>query len=480
MTTTRVDVEELRPLFLFEELREEQLEWLAERSQIRAYDTGAVVYREGEPSEALWVLLDGGVRLSRTVVGEDVVLNETTQPGAYAGAVRAFVTGRDPTYQTSLATTVPSRLLRLPAADFATFVREGCPMAVHLLDGLYVGIRNSEATLRQREHLAQLGTLSANLAHELNNPAAAAVRATEQLRSRVAGMRHKLGLLAEGGIDPVLIARMVQVQDAAVERAAKRRPALTALEETDLEDALADRLTDRGVTGAYDLAPVFAAAGMDPQWVDDVADEVGAGSVDPAFRWLAYTLETEALLDELEDTSTRIFTLVGAVKQYSRVDDAGHRESDLHAGLDSTAVMLGHKLSGVVVRRSYDRSLPPVPGYAAELNQVWTNLIDNAVDAMGGRGTLELRTRRDGDAAVVEVADDGPGIPEEVRDRLFEPFVTTKAVGEGSGLGLDNARRIVERRHLGSLTYSTGPDGTTFTVRLPLRPLVAAAPVHDA
>jgi signal transduction histidine kinase len=179
-------------------------------------------------------------------------------------------------------------------------------------------------------------------------------------------------------------------------------------------------------------------------------------------------LETEALMNEIEDASSRISTLVAAVKQYSHLDQAAHQEVDLHPGLDSTLVMLGHKLAGVRVERDYDRELPPVPAYASELNQVWTNLIDNAVDAMHGQGTLRLRTARDGDHAVVEVSDEGPGISEEVRDRVFDAFVTTKSAGLGSGLGLDNAKRIVERRHSGTISFTTGPDGTTFTVRLPL------------
>jgi signal transduction histidine kinase len=280
-------------------------------------------------------------------------------------------------------------------------------------------------------------------------------------------MRHKLGMIAEAGLDAELIARLIALQEAAVERAAKDREPLTALEEADLEDELVERMDALGVTAPHDLAPVFAAAGLDTAWLDAVVEEVGHESVD-ALRWLGYTLETEALMDEIEDATSRISTLVAAVKQYSYMDQATHQDVDLHPGLDSTVVMLGHKLSGVTVERDYDRTLPLVPAYAAELNQVWTNLIDNAVDAMDGRGVLRLHTSRDGDFAVVEVTDDGSGVPDTVRDRIFDPFVTTKPAGKGSGLGLENAKRIVERRHAGTLSFTTGPDGTTFTVRLPL------------
>jgi signal transduction histidine kinase len=468
-TTPQVGLDELRTLFLFESLGDEDLQWIADHAEVRVFDGDAVVFAQGDPSDALYVLLDGGLRLTKHADGEDVLINETTHRGAYSGATRAYATGHPQDYQTTLRTTRPSRFLRLSAEDFATLVTQQCPMAVHLLDGLYEGVRATESAMRQREHLVQLGHLSANLAHELNNPAAAAVRATEQLRGRMSAMRHKLGLLADGGLSPDLVARLVRTQEVAVERAAKPRPDLTALEESDLEDAIAERLEEVGVEGAYDLAPVFATAGMDAQWVDDVVEQVDSGlEWSAAFGWLRYTLETETLMSEIEEAATRISSLVGAVKQYSHMDQAQHQELDVKPGIESTLVMLARKLSGIEIRRDYAAALPAVPGYPAELNQVWTNLIDNAADAMGGSGVLTLRTRADDDAVFVEITDDGPGVPEEVRATLFDAFVTTKSTGEGSGLGLENAKRIIERRHGGSLNYSTGPEGTTFCVRLPL------------
>ena len=466
--TGAVDREELRGLFLFEALTDEQLDWLAQRGSRRVYDAGASVHREGEPGADLFVLLDGAVRLSRLVRGEDLVINETDYRGAYSGAIRAYVEPDAP-YSNSVVTTRPSSFFVLPAGEFAAFMRTWFPLAVHLLEGLFLGVRNTEATVRQREHLAQLGTLSANLAHELNNPAAAAVRATEQLRDRVAGMRHKLGMIAEGRVSADTIACLVSVQEAAVERAAKsRHEHRTPMQEADLEDILVDRLDELGVASAYELASVYVAAGLDVGWLDRVVAEVGEDQVDGALRWLAYTLETESLMDEIQDATGRISALVASVKQYAYLGGSSVQEVDVHVGLDSTVVMLGHKLQGVEVVREYDRTLPKVPAYAAELNQVWTNLIDNAADAMGGRGRLLLRTRREGDCAVVDVCDDGPGMPDAVQPQVFDAFFTTKAPGEGSGLGLDSARRIVEKRHRGRLSFTTGVDGTTFEVRLPL------------
>ncbi len=210
---TAFTLEELRTLFLFEKLTDEQLTWIAERAELRLYDEGAVVYREGEPGEALYLLLEGELRMLRNVSGEETTVLTTSHRGAYSGAMRAYVAGDHEAYQNSLVTTRPSRFLRLRADDFAELMREWFPMATHLLDGLYVGVRRSEGTLRQREHLAQLGVLSANLAHELNNPAAATVRATAQLRERVAGMRHKLGMIAQGPIDRRTIAALVSLQE---------------------------------------------------------------------------------------------------------------------------------------------------------------------------------------------------------------------------------------------------------------------------
>jgi signal transduction histidine kinase len=469
MTPTR---EELRSLFLFEGLSDEQLDWLAERAELRTYDAGAVMSREGDPATHLLVLVEGGLRLSRLANGEEMVINETTHRGAYGGAVRSYVDG-DETYIGSMTATQPSRVLALPAADFRELMRRWFPMAVHLLDGLYVGVRNSEAQVRQREHLASLGTLSANLAHELNNPAAATVRATSQLRSRVAGMRHKLGLLASGSIPQESLQGLVELQERAVEQAAKADRSLGPVEIADLEDAVTDRLEQLGVAAAYELAPVFAASGLDADWVSTAASCVDDAAVpglrEGALRWIAYTLETEALMDEIEDASTRISTLVAVVKDYSHMDAATEQDVDLHAGLDSTLVMLGAKLAGITVVKEYDRELPAVPARPAELNQVWTNLIDNAAAAMAGRGRLVLRTRRDGSEAVVEVADDGPGIPPDVLPRIWDAFFTTKPAGTGSGLGLDNVRRIVDRRHNGTVEVDTGAGGTTFRVRLPLQ-----------
>jgi signal transduction histidine kinase len=350
-------------------------------------------------------------------------------------------------------------------------------MATHLLEGLFFGIKNAQDAIGQRERLLALGSLSAGLAHELNNPAAAALRATGSLQDRVGGMRHKLALIAGHGYDPAFIAALVALADEAVERAAKART-LSAIEAADAEDAVSDWLDERGIPNGWDLAPSFVQAGLDSTWLDQVADAVRdcageSGDLDSAVRWLFYTVETEILMSEITDSITRISALVGATRQYSQLDRAPFQIVDMHDLLDSTLAMLGAKTgTGVKVVKDYDRSLPRIGVYPAELNQVWTNLIDNAVSAMGGTGTLTIRTSgramagRDGIA--IEFADTGPGVPEGIRERIFEPFFTTKPVGEGTGLGLDISWRIVVNKHHGDLRVDSAPGNTRFTVWLPL------------
>jgi signal transduction histidine kinase len=460
---------ELRSTFLFERLSDDQLDWLAERGRIETYAAGTVVYSEGEPATCFYVLLDGMLRLTKRMQRDDMELVRTDQRGVYAGATRAFVASSDEqTYSATLVAVTDCRFFLLPALDFATVLREWYPMAMHLLEGLFLGVRNADALVAQRERLIALGSLSAGLTHELNNPAAAAVRAASSLRQRVAGMRQKLALLADGSIDPGQLHRLTELQEAAVERAAKA-PIRTPLEVSDLEDELAEWLEGQGIGGGWELAAVYATAGLDVGWAEEVTSAVAPEFREGALRWLAYTLETEGLMTEIEDSVTRISTLVAAAKQYSQLDRAPYQTIDVHDGLTSTLVMLRARIgNGVRVVEDYDRSLPRIPAYPAELNQVWTNLIDNAVAAMGGQGTLTLRTRRDGDAVLVEVADTGPGVPEALHSRVFEPFFTTKPVGEGTGLGLDISYRIVVNRHHGDLRVLSAPGDTRFQVRLPL------------
>jgi signal transduction histidine kinase len=462
------DPAELRTLFLFEKLTDEQLAWLCDQGRVEAFEPGPV-YAEGEPATCFYVLIDGALVLSRRIGGEDVEINRTSQRGVYSGAWRAYLGDRVPqTYDSSMRVAEPSRFYVLDAQLFAKAISAWFPMALHLLEGLFFGIQNTQQAVGQRERLLALGSLSAGLTHELNNPAAAAVRATSSLRSRVAGMRHKLGTIAEGPYDRTVLAVLIKLQEDAVEHVAKA-PSLSGVEAADREDEIADWLADHDIADGWDIAPTFVQAGLDVAWLHKVTECVDGATLEGALRWLNYTLETELLMNEIEDSTTRISTLVAAAKQYSQMDRAPYQVVDVHELLDSTLMMLGRKIGDTItVVKDYDRGLPSIPAYAAELNQVWTNLIDNAVGAMPDGGTLTIRTARRDDRLLVEVRDTGTGVPADITSRIFEPFFTTKPFGEGTGLGLDISWRIVVKKHHGDLRVESEPGDTRFQVLLPM------------
>ncbi len=462
-------VDELRTLFLFEKLSDDQLQWLCERGHVELIEPGTV-YAEGSPATCFYVLLDGTVVLSRRVGADDIEVGRTSTRGVYTGAFMAYLGDSVPqVYNNSVRVTEPTRFFVLDASVFAELMHDWFPMAVHLLEGLFFGNKNAQQAIGQRERLLALGSLSAGLTHELNNPAAAAVRATATLRERVAGMRHKLGMIAGGKWDRTMLQTLIRLQEEAAERVPKAA-ALSPLEASDQEDAITDWLDSHEVRDGWDMAPTFVAAGLDVAWLDRVEATVDPGCLEAALRWLNYTVDTELLMNEIEDSTTRISTLVGAAKQYSQLDRAPYQVVDVHELLDSTLMMLSGKIPpGIKVVKEYDRSLPQIPAYAAELNQVWTNLIDNAVSAMNGTGTLTVRTGKvREDEVFVEFGDTGPGVPPEIKDRIFEPFFTTKPVGEGTGLGLDISWRIVVKKHHGDLSLESSPGDTRFRVRLPV------------
>jgi len=466
--TSACDPEELRTLFLFEKLTGEQLDRLCREGHVETIEPGQV-FAEGEPATCFYVLIEGTVVQSRKVGEDDVEVGRTSQKGVYSGAYMAYIGDRVPqVYANSLRVTEPSRFYVLGADCFAQIMNEWFPMPVHLLEGLFFGSQRTREAVGQRERLLALGSLTAGLTHELNNPAAAAVRATSSLRERVAGMRQKLKMIAGGKYDKAKLEPLVELQQRAAERVAKA-PSLDPMEASDREDEVSDWLEDHGCTEAWQLAPVFVQGGLYTDWLDEVQATVGDDMLEPALRWLNYTVETELLMNEIEDATTRVSTLVGAAKQYSQLDRAPFQVVDVHDLLSSTLLMMSAKLKGIKVVKNYDKTLPKIPAYAAELNQVWTNLIDNAAAAMHGTGTLTIRTAREDDELLVEIGDTGPGIPKEIQKRIFEPFFTTKPVGEGTGLGLDIAWRIIANKHHGDLRAESVPGDTRFIVRLPLQ-----------
>ncbi|GLW48951.1 histidine kinase [Streptomyces sp. NBRC 14336] len=462
---------EISSLFLFEKLAPEQLGRLCAEGRVERFEPGPV-YTEGDPATCFYVMIEGTVVLSRRVGGDDVEVIRSSQRGVYSGAMQAYLGDRArQVYNNSMRVTEPTRFFVLPADTFAAVMQEWFPMAVHLLEGLFFGAKNTQQVIGQRERLLALGSLSAGLTHELNNPAAAAVRATATLRERVAKMRHKLAMIASGPYPREQLAGLIEIQERTAELVGKA-PALSPLEASDREDTLTDWLDDHGIPDGWRLAPTFVQAGLDIDWLEQVAAAVPEEVLPGAVGWLNYTVETELLMSEIEDSTTRVSHLVDAAKQYSQLDRAPFRTVDVHELLDSTLMMLAGKIGPrIKVVKDYDRTLPEIPAYPAELNQVWTNLVDNAVAAInsaGGEGTLTVRTATDHDRLLVEFRDTGTGIPPEIRGRIFDPFFTTKPVGEGTGLGLDISWRIVVNKHHGTLQVESEPGDTRFQVLLPL------------
>ncbi|MGV0741267.1 ATP-binding protein [Mycolicibacterium sp. XJ870] len=469
--------DELRTLFLFEHLSDEQLDTLCEAGSIEIFPAGPIV-TEGDPATCFYVMLEGELIMSKRSGGVDIQTNRTSQRGVYFGAWSAYIPGEAHIYEASVRLTQPSRVFVLDANAFAAFMQAQFPMAVHLLEGHKVGGRRQSQIIGQREKLLALGTITAGLTHQLNNPAAATGRAVADLREGVGKMRHKLAMLADGKFTPEALRVLITIQDEVAEQVAKSKGLeLTALETADREEQIGDWLEDHGIASAWDYAPTFVEAGLDIDWLERIeasVDDVDASaSLQGAIGWLKYTIDTELRMNEIAEASKRISALLAGAKQYSQMDRGAYQSADVHELLRSTLMMFGGKIGKdkpVILVKDMDKSLPELQCYPGDLNQVWTNIIDNAIQAMDGHGTLTIRTSRETDEMIrVEICDDGPGIPEEDIGRIFTPFFTTKPFGEGTGLGLDLAWRIVVEKHNGDLRVQSEPGNTRFIVLLPIQ-----------
>jgi signal transduction histidine kinase len=458
-------VDDLRPLPIFDGLTGGQLAELLEGGTEVRIEPGVELFREGEHADFWWVLVDGAIDLVRRVGREDTVVARMDVPGRWAGGFRAWdehgvylATGRGVT---------AGRVLRVPAEVLRERSNAWFPFAAHLIQGLYHTARSIESTARQRESLVTLGTLAAGLAHEINNPASAATRAVDALAAACATLVTSVGRLANDEISAEQFAALDALRREVTPQTADADPLVRA----DREQALSSWLARHGIVRAWTIAPPLAATGVDLAWCERAASILEGSALAPGLEWVASTFSAATLLGEVKESTRRISELVAAVRSYSQLDRALMQQIDVTDGLDSTLVMLGHKLrDSVTVVREYSADVPRIEAYAGELNQVWTNLIDNAVDAMAGRGTLRVATRVEDDSVVVEIGDTGPGMPPHVAARAFEAFYTTKDVGEGTGLGLDIARRIVVERHGGTISIDSRPGDTVLRVRIPVRP----------
>jgi signal transduction histidine kinase len=393
------------------------------------------------------------------------------EPGQWAGGFRAW--DDEGVYLASGRGAAAGRVLRVPADVLRGLAQEWFPLAGHLIRGLFSTARSIESTARQRDALVTLGTLSAGLAHELNNPAAAASRTVDALDDATRTLLSALRQMADAEMAP---AQFAALDDLRKELSAASPP-LDAITRADREQELSGWLAAHNVGDAWTLAPSLCAAGVDTAWCERAATAVDTATLESALDWVARSISVGSLLDELKESTRRISELVAAVRSYSQMDRASMQRTDVTEGLRNTLVMLGHRIGpDVEIVRDFAADVPSLDAYPGELNQVWTNLIANAIDAMDGAGTLRVSTRVDGNDVVVEVGDTGPGVSPEVAKRAFEAFYTTKDVGKGSGLGLDIARRIVEERHGGTIAIDSTPGRTVLRVRLPVQSTWRSSP----
>ncbi|HXC84453.1 MAG TPA: ATP-binding protein [Trebonia sp.] len=457
--------DDLRFFALFDGLTVDQLTELVDGSDEVRVEPGVELFHEGEHADYWWVLVDGAVDLVRHIGREDTVVGRMDVPGRWAGGFRAW--DEHGVYLATAKGATAGRVLRVPAEVLRDRLNAWFPLGRHLIEGLYRTARSIESTARQRASLITLGTLAAGLAHEINNPAAAVTRAVDDLEIAVQTLLSSLRRLAHDEISAKQFAALDALRQQIESAAGVRDPLAIA----DQEEILASWLADRGIADEWTIAPPLAAAGADLDWCERVAEALDGPGLQAGLEWVASTLSAAALLSEIKESSGRIYGLVDAVKSYSQMDRASTQHIDVTEGLESTLVMLGYKLGGgIAVVRDYAADAPRIEAYPGELNQLWTNLIDNAIDAMDGAGTLRLTTRAEGADVVVEICDSGRGMPPEVVARAFEPFFTTKDVGKGVGLGLDIAQHVVTERHGGTITIDSRPGQTVLRVRLPARP----------
>lgn len=454
------DQSELLRFPTFADLPTEQIAWFLAQSREIQLKAGDIYARQGDPADAMFVILDGEFQWRGELAGETVVfsnkLGDVTGLLPFSRMKQYTVTGRAVT---------DGRVLRFPASLFPELVQKMPELAKRLVGVMSDRIREATRFEQQRDRLAALGKLSAGLAHELNNPASAAKRAASQLRGtlkRIKDASHELGRRELTAAQKAEIENL----EASVTRA--DQPPLDALAVSDQEEQINSLFRSYEQKDLWQLSAELARRGVTCEVLESLFEKLGPDTAGAALVRLAASVEIANLLNEIESGTSRISDLVLAIKEYTFMDQGPVQNVDVIKTLENTLTIMNHKLKrGVVVKRDYQRVPLLVNSFGSELNQVWTNLIDNAIDAMSGKGELRVRTYRDDSCVVVEIGDNGPGIPKEVKAHIFEPFFTTKGVGQGTGLGLDTVQRIV-RKHRGSIQVSSEPGNTRFQVWLPL------------
>jgi signal transduction histidine kinase len=452
-------VEEIKKLKVFSDLPRDFLDWFISNCKEARFSPGEVVFKEGTPAEYMVVFLEGRVYSRRESEGANSPIfiakkGDTTGLLPFSRMTHVSVTGR---------AEEPTRLLLFPSSLFQELLHRSPLLGQRLVGILTDRVRETTRGEQQRDKLAALGKLSAGLAHELNNPAAAATRSADALLDCLSRLRDLDVQSYLTDSNCTHIARIEAGLRAELQPAAFK----DQLERSDREEAISSWLESHNVPEPWKLSPLLVDANIATDHLDRYAAAAGPG-LGSALARFATLLEMERIIGQIVHSTQRISKLVKAIKEYSYMDQSPVQEVDIIRGLETTISIMEHKLrKGIAVVRDFAPDIPKVTANGGELNQIWTNLIDNAADAMNNKGTLRLRVVREGDEVIVEVADNGSGIPKDIQSRIFEPFFTTKGVGDGTGLGLDAVHRIV-RKLRGTITFTSVPGDTRFQVRIPI------------
>ncbi|WP_319422529.1 ATP-binding protein [Pleurocapsa sp. FMAR1] len=458
--------EELLRLELFETLSSDRLEWICDRATEIKLNKGEILVREGDPGRGFFIMLSGSISVTRLSEGLQIPVGQH-QNLSFFGEIQIL---SDDLVPVTLQALTDCRLYEINGSDFLEIVHECRDFERTIFKIVQNRVRGLESFVQNREKMAALGTLAAGLAHELNNPAAAVVRALKDITPAVLELQRMNLVYGQHNVDDQHTEEWLKVRDDGYEFINNDRSKPLAM--MDREDAILEWLEDYGVKDAWKLSEPLAAGNVETKILDRLMSRWRDDSTelrDMGLRWLALSFEVMTMIQSGLRGAERVSGLVQSMRSYSHLDRGAKQLVDVHQGLEDTLQLLSHKLKqGVKINRVYDRTLPQIQAYGSELNQAWTNLIDNAIDAIDDKGTIEIVTLNEGDRLKIKIIDSGTGIPPEIKSRIFEPFFTTKSVGKGSGLGLDNVRRIVENRHRGAIYLESEPNRTCFTICLPV------------
>lgn len=458
--------EELLKIELFQKLASDRLDWICERAVEIELDRGEILVKEGDIHRGFSIMTSGSVSITRFSEGVEMPIGQHQAP-SFFGEIQIMTDDLVPVTLRALA---DCRLYEISSEDFLQLVHECRDFERMVFRTVQSRVKGLQSFIQNREKMAALGTLAAGLAHELNNPAAAVVRSLKDIMPAMLELQRMNLVYGQRNVDEEHTAQWLKIRDDGYEFIESDRTQPLAM--MDREDALLDWLENYGVAEAWKLAEPLAAGNVQPETLDRLTERWRGDTTelrDMGLRWLALSFEVMTMIQSGLRGAERVSELVQSMRSYSHLDRGAKQEVDVHQGIEDTLQLLSHKLKqGVKIKRTYDRNLAKILAFGSELNQVWTNLIDNSIDAMEEKGQLEIITEHKGDRIAVKIIDSGAGIPLEIQSRIFEPFFTTKTVGKGSGLGLDNVRRIVENRHRGSISVESAPGRTCFIICLPV------------